>query len=128
MIRVHLEFDPARIGQPMINVLKSALPDIVVHALSSKESLPEDQESAQVSASEIMVAQHTYHETDINVPMIDITVLFDDSLRRDADIVARLIAEAVSDSNILPARLPSGIDDEVTVLSSNGVGCAIIPR
>lgn len=127
MIRVHLEFDPARIGQPMINVLKSALVDFVVHALSSEESLPEDQERAQVSASEIMVAQHAYHETDINVPMIDITVSFDDSLGRDADIVARLIAEAVSDSNILPPRLSSGIDEEVTVVSGDAVGYAVIP-
>ena len=135
---VTVVFDPIKIPQPAIDLLKSWLHREVAETLSNHETLdvtitPEVSTELALGAietlpEEIMVTQHAVHPTDVNVPPLEIYIQAGRSKSRSGDKVVQLLGAELAKSMLIPAEyLGYGLSGIfITFHESNGFG--FIPR
>ncbi len=100
MPHVIVHFDPTKVDQVLIDMLKRLLQPIVAEALSFLSEVTQNPD-------EIYVRQQAAHPTDVNPAAIEIEIQAGWARDRDADVVVSRIIDGVIDTEMLPLHLLS---------------------
>ena len=98
MPHVVVSFNSKLFTQLDITCLKRALPDIVSLALSSNVVYAAGSPTiCKVDAKDVLVTQHAWHESDINIDPIVVLILAGNSKGRDPEKVLAIIVQKIND-------------------------------